>query len=185
MPKKLIKRYLPTPEKVKNFKGLGVLGKWLHNPSIWHLHRHSVAKAFMIGLFWMAIPMPSQMVAAAFSAILLRANLALSIALVWISNPFTMAPIFYFNYRIGSYLLGLETKEKLHFELSWQWILHTLGDLWMPLFLGSGVVGLVLGVSAYFLINLLWRMHVIKSWKQRRARKWRKKFRQEGHKLKK
>lgn len=180
MPKHLFKRYLPTPDKVKKIKGLGVLGKWLHNPSIWHLHRHSVSKAFLIGLFWMAMPMPSQMIAAAFSAVVMRANLPISVALVWISNPFTMPPIFYFNYVVGSHILGLKATEDWHFELSWQWMWHTLGDLWMPLFLGSAVVGLILGVVGYFTIDIFWRMHVIKSWKTRRRKKWQKKFREQS-----
>ncbi|GAB6070503.1 DUF2062 domain-containing protein [Thiomicrorhabdus hydrogeniphila] len=150
-------------------KGLGFLGTWLHNPNIWHLNRHSVSKAFFIGLFWMAIPIPSQMVVAAFSAILFRANLPLSVALVWISNPLTMPPIFYFNYLVGSFILGDEAQESLHFELSWHWIVNVLGELWLPLYLGSVVVGLVLGFTSYFVIKLLWRHHVNKSWLARKA----------------
>jgi len=152
-------------------KGLGWLGKWLHDPNIWYLHRHSVAKAFLIGLFWMAIPIPSQMVAAAVTAISLRANLALSVALVWISNPLTMAPIFYFNYEIGTLILGQPTEESIHFELSWQWLTTTLGDLWQPLYLGSVVVGLVLGVVSYLFIHLAWRYHVLKTWQKRKEKK--------------
>lgn len=169
MPKKLIKRYLPHPDKVKNMQGLGILGKWLHNPNIWHLNRHSVSKAFVIGLFWMAIPLPSQMIFSAVSAFIFRANLPLSVALVWISNPLTMGPIFYFNYVVGTYILGQEATEELSFELSWHWMVHVLGDLWMPLYLGSVVVGLVLGLISYLILKLLWRHHVVKNWKARNS----------------
>lgn len=152
-------------------KGLGVLGKWLHNPNIWHLNRHSVSKAFFIGLFWMSIPIPSQMIASAFTAIFFRANLPLSVALVWISNPFTMPPIFYFNYLVGTFILGYEAQENLSFELSWHWIVNVLGELWLPLYLGSVIVGIVLGSTAYFVVNILWRHHVAKSWFSRKTRK--------------
>lgn len=168
MPKKLIKRYLPNPDKIKNMQGLGILGKWLHNPNIWHLNRHSVSKAFVIGLFWMSIPLPSQMIASAIFAVIFRANLPISVALVWISNPLTMGPIFYFNYLVGAYILGQDATEDLAFELSWHWIVHVLGDLWMPLYLGSAVVGLALGLTSYFVLKLVWRFHVIKNWKARR-----------------
>jgi len=152
------------------------LGKWLQNPAIWHLHRNSVSKAFLIGLFWMAIPIPSQMIFAAITAIIFRAHLPLSVVLVWITNPLTITPIFYFNYLVGTYLLGHESAEAFHFELSLEWMMTTLGDLWLPLFLGSFVVGIVLGIIGYLTINLIWRLQVLKSWKNRRRRKWSKKF---------
>jgi len=169
MPKKLIRRYIPHPDKIKAMKGLGVLGTWLHNPNIWHLNRHSVSKAFVIGLFWMSIPLPSQRIFSALTAILFRANLPLSVALVWISNPLTMGPIFYFNYVVGTLILGQEANETLSFELSWDWMMNVLGDLWLPLYLGSTVVGLVLGFLSYFALQLLWRHHVVKNWKSRKV----------------
>ncbi|VAW44598.1 putative membrane protein [hydrothermal vent metagenome] len=171
MPKKLIKRYIPTPEKIKSLKGLGFLGTWLHNPSIWHLHRYSVSKAFLIGLFWMAIPIPSQMLFAALCAIIFRANLPLSVILVWISNPLTMGPIFYFNYIIGTYILGQEPDDNIDFEVSWNWMMNVLGDLWQPLYLGSVIVGLTLGTLSFIIILLLWRQHVVNSWKIRKKQR--------------
>ena len=171
MPKKLFKRYLPHPDRIKNTKGMGVLGEWLQNPNIWHLNRHSVSKAFIIGLFWMSIPIPFQMLAAAVFAILFRANLPLSVVLVWISNLITMGPIFYFNYLVGTWLLGTPAEEPFGVELSWQWIIHTLGDLWLPLYLGSAVVGIALGLIAYLVIKLAWRLHVGQNWKNRNQNK--------------
>lgn len=118
----------------------------------------------------MAIPIPSQMLFAAICAILFRANLPLSVVLVWISNPLTMGPIFYFNYVVGTYILGQEASEKLHFELSWNWITNVLGDVWQPLYLGSTLVAVVLAVSGFFVIHILWRLHIIKHLKMRKER---------------
>lgn len=170
MPKKLLKKYSPDPQKIKEMKGLGFIGKWLHTPGLWHFHRASVSKAFFIGLFWMAIPIPSQMIVAAICAILFRANLPLSVVLVWISNPFTMAPIFYFNYLVGSLILGADAQASLGFEMSWDWILNTLGELWLPLYLGSVVVGIVLGILGYIGIRIFWRFNVIQRWSNRRQK---------------
>ncbi len=168
MAKKLIQKYSPTPEKIRSIKGLGYFAKWLGKPNLWQINRHNTAKAFAVGLFWMSIPVPSQMILAAVTAMIVRANLPLSVALVWISNPLTMPPIFYFNYVVGTYVLGLHTEASLHFEMSWSWILDTLGDLWQPLFLGSFVVGTVLAITSYVGLHLFWRFNVMKRWQNRK-----------------
>lgn len=129
----------------------------------------------------MSIPIPSQMLVAALSAIFFRANLPLSVVLVWITNPLTMGPIFYFNYVVGTRLLGYDTAaSQMHFELTLEWMMNTLGDLWIPLYFGSVVMGVILGVTGYFTVNLLWRLLVLKNWKSRRSRKWQKKFKKEN-----
>lgn len=113
------------------------------------------------------MPIPWQMIVSALSAIYFRANLPLSVALVWISNPLSMAPFWYFNYRIGALLMGEHAHENLQFEMSWEWIGHTFVAIWQPLMLGSVVVGLALGSMGYLAVHLLWRIQVNLSWRRR------------------
>lgn len=171
MPRKLIKKYAPNPEKIRQIKGIGFLAKWIANPNLWHIHRHNTAKAFASGLFWMSIPIPSQMLTSAITAIVIRANLPISVALVWISNPLTMPPIFYFNYLVGTWILGDNAKSSDAFDLSVDGILHTLDQIWLPLYLGSTVVGIVLGIMGYFGIHAFWRWHVAKTWRKRKEQR--------------
>ncbi|NIQ12825.1 MAG: DUF2062 domain-containing protein, partial [Gammaproteobacteria bacterium] len=77
-----------------------------------------------IGLFVAFLPIPFQMLVAAVLAILFRVNLPISVALVWISNPLTMAPMFYFCYWLGSKLLSLPPQD-ITFELSIEWMQTT------------------------------------------------------------
>jgi uncharacterized protein (DUF2062 family) len=81
MPRHLIKRYTPDPAVLKEHKHLRHLGSLLHDENLWHLNRRSVSGGVAAGLFWAMIPMPMQMLAAAFSAVVLRINLPISVAL--------------------------------------------------------------------------------------------------------
>ena len=115
--------------------------------------------------------MPLQMLVAAISAVGLKANLTLSTLLVWISNPITIGPIWYFNYWLGTVLLGEATKENLAFEMSWAWIGHTFVAIWQPLMLGSLVVGISAGTLGYLLVQLVWQIQVRLSWRSRQRRR--------------
>lgn len=168
MPKDIIKKYLPDPEKIKSNKSLSFLGDVLHEPNLWHLNRHSVTKAFAIGLFWGCIPMPFQMVAAALCAFKLNANLPLSLALVWFSNPVTMPPIFYFEYLVGAWLMDMPPVA-FEYELTFAWFQEKLYEIGLPLLLGSVVCGAVLATSGYFIIGQVWRRSVINKWHKRQA----------------
>ena len=116
------------------------------------------------------IPIPLQMVTAAFSAIVFRVNLPLSVALVWLTNPLTMPPIFYFNYLVGTWVVG-KPPGVGEFHLSLDWISAQLGQIWLPLYLGSTVVGIVLGAVGYTGIRWYWRMHVLRRYRARSPRR--------------
>ncbi|MET1255463.1 DUF2062 domain-containing protein [Aliikangiella maris] len=166
MPRKLIKRYLPNPEKIKNNKFLSLFGRFIHDPQLWHLTRYSVSNAFLVGLFCAFIPVPFQMLLAAGGAIIFRANIAISIALVWLTNPVTMPVVFGFTYLVGVWLLGQESST-FEFELSWEWLSQNLNEFWQPLFLGSIVCGVVCALLGYVGIRLFWRLHILSAWQQR------------------
>lgn len=170
MPRKLIKRYAPNYEHVRKSRCLRLFGTLLHDPNLWHLNRRSVSGAVAVGLFWAIIPIPLQMVAAAATAILLRVNLPISVALVWISNPLTIPPIFYFCYVIGTWLMG---KPDTHgeFEFSLQWIQASLGQIWQPLYLGSFLVGTILAVTGFFGMRTFWHLYVMHKYRKRQPSK--------------
>jgi uncharacterized protein (DUF2062 family) len=168
MPKKLIKRFVPDTHAIKSNRYLRVFGQLLHDPNLWHLNRRSVSGAFFWGLFWAMIPIPLQMVAAAASAILFRINLPIAVALVWLTNPLTMPPVFYFNYVVGSWLMQKPVSvSDFHADLSW--LESVLAQIWGPLLLGSVVCGVVLGALGYVGMRGFWRWHVVHQLKRRQA----------------
>ena len=166
MTRKIIRRYLPGAAQMRSHPHLRLFQRWLHSANLWHLNRRSVPGAVAVGLFWAFIPSPTQMLPAAASAIALRVNLPLTLALSWIANPLTMPPMFYFNYRVGTWLLD-RPERPFHFELSWDWLTHELSLLWQPLFTGSFVVATGAAVLGYCSVHALWRLQVKRAWTRR------------------
>ena len=166
MPRQLFKRYMPDPEKLKNNPSLRFLGSLIHDANLWHLNRHSVARAVAIGLVWAMLPLPMQMFAAALLAITMRANLPISVGLVWLTNPITMPPVFYANYKLGAWLLNTPT---IHMpeKVSIICILEVTTTHWQPLYTGSIAMGLILAITGYTCTVLYWRWWVGRSWKKR------------------
>ena len=152
MPRQIIKRFLPDHDKIRDHKHLKILGPLLHDPNLLHLNRRSVSGAFAVGLFFAWVPVPFQMLLSALAAIVVRVNLPISVALVWITNPLTMPPMFYFAYKIGAWTLG-HPPNNVKFELTWQWLEQSLGDIWQPFLLGCFIVGVVSSFLGYIIIN--------------------------------
>ncbi len=169
MPKKFIKKYLPDPETLKKHKNLQFLGKKLHEPNLWLLNRRSVALAFAVGLFCAWIPTPGQMAIAAIAAFYFRANLPISVALVWLTNPLTMPPMFYFAYLVGLKLLAQPFPDT-DFEFSVDSLLSGLSDIWQPFLLGCLILAIISAIIGYFSIQGIWRYSISKQWLLRKKR---------------
>ncbi len=175
MAKKLIKKFLPHPKIITDSRLIRLLGPRLHDPSLWHINRQSFSGAIAVGVFCAFMPVPFQMLLAALAAISLRFNILVAVPTVWISNPITLAPMFYFCYRIGAAILDIHA-DNFNFELSFDWVVTGMLDIWQPLLLGCLVVGLVSATVSYWLMQFLWRYHLWTRIKNRRESRRRRKL---------
>lgn len=166
MPKKFIQRYLPDPRKLQKGKFLRIFGRLSQNTNLWHLNRRSASGAFAVGLFVAFLPLPAHMLIAASFAILLRVNLPLSVALVWITNPITITPVMYASYKMGSILLH-HPPQPFHFEWSFEWLRAGFATVLPPILVGSIFFGTIAAVLGYITVRTLWRQAVRTAWRKR------------------
>jgi uncharacterized protein (DUF2062 family) len=155
------------------------LGPRLHDPSVWHVGRESCARGVAIGFFFGLLVPAAQFPVAALFAILLRANLAVSVVSTLVTNPFTFAPIYYMAYVLGSHLLGLPPAAvaPTTFQLDTTEVTGWL-DIWSqrvlaigkPLFLGLFLMAVTSSGAAYLLVHWIWRASTVRAWNQRRRR---------------
>ena len=168
MARNLLKRYFPTPETIRNNPALRMFDKFLHDPNLFHLNRHSVSVAFFWGLFIAILPIPGQMPLSALAAVVFRCNMPIAVALAWVSNPFTTPFILVISYAIGSFILQ---SEQLSFDpnaITFEWFMSSVGIIWKPVLLGCVITGLIAGALGYFAMQLYWRWHVSRAWSKRR-----------------
>lgn len=134
----------------------------------------NLAMGVGVGLFFAWLPMIGfQMAVSLLAAVFLRANKFLALSLVWVSNVFTLVPIYFSNYLVGLWIvniLGIEhgSSREEAIELMrrlgsfgvlvdvwrgefWLSFFKVMVDIGLPLWIGSFVVGSVVGVVFYFL----------------------------------
>ena len=169
--RRLLRKMLPGVREIRGRRPLRrVFGRMLLHADLWRLNRGSVAGAASIGLFMAWMPVPFQMLPAAGAAIALRCNLPVSVVAVWVSNPVTVAPMFFAAYKLGAWMLDVPPAT-LEFELSLRWLSGGLGEVWEPFLLGCFVMGLASAILGQMAVRLIWRAHVVVSWRDRRIRR--------------
>ncbi len=138
----------------------------------------SLARGAALGM-WVALTptVGVQMAIVGILAIPLRANIPVGLALVWISNPLTLLPLYFAYYWLGALIvaqpsLGFEdVAERLgqvHSHLLEEGLLGALGKLgedlgeavFWPMIVGSFIMATAVSVPTYHLVLL---------WAQRRA----------------
>lgn len=171
--RKWIKTQLFEKHRIHEHPQLEKFAKVLTREDLWHVNRHSISSATAIGLFCAFIPIPFQMLVALPIAILFRANVFLSLALVWITNPITITPIFYLCYQIGRTVVndGRTVPDGQNIDgFSAQWFSEGLTTVGLPLLVGSLLVGSVLALLGYILVQVAWRIRIARYQNRRRSR---------------
>ena len=145
---------------------------------------HTLALGIAIGMFVTFTPLIGfQMVLSFALAWLLKANKAVGVPIVWISNPLTIIPIYYPCYVIGCKLLGTpvvsdewtligdewnalaaDPATRWRDKVSFWW--DNLMDFVGPLWLGCMVVATVTGVLSYYISLFAIRQYRLRRWGQ-------------------
>jgi len=172
MLKRLFRRHLPRDygELDRGGSLRAIIGERLHERNLWRLNRRSLTGGLTLGVFLAWMPMPFQMLAAALLAIVLRVNLPIAVVTVWISNPLTWAPMYWFAYRVGTSVLGVPSVGA-RFVPEWSWFIDELVRIWQPLLAGCLLLASVSAVATWVLIQVIWRLQVFSNLAERRRRR--------------
>jgi uncharacterized protein (DUF2062 family) len=178
MPRKFLRKYLPSHDSIRRHRHVARFGTLLHHPNLWHLNRGSVAGGVAIGLFSGLVPGPFQMLMAAILAIPLRVNLPVALFTTLYTNPFTIGPLYVLAYEYGKLLTGGNGQMTPEPEFEWSHIGVSLEALtrWLislgkPLAVGLVALALTLAALGWIGVQAGWRAYVILSWRRRKARR--------------
>ena len=123
---------------------------------LWSFRSREMVTALFLGLIVAFLPLVGiQMLIVFFLALWFRANLPVIVALQWVSNPFTMGPIYFADYQIGLAMMELfsiapEPNPLLQPDYDWaHFELRDLGallDTFPPMMLGGLALGSFIGL---------------------------------------
>jgi len=123
---------------------------------LWSFRSREMVTALFLGLIVAFMPLVGiQMLIVFFIALWFRANLPVIVAVQWVSNPFTMGPIYYADYKIGLAMMELfsiapEPNPLLQPDYDWaHFELRDLGallDTFPPMMLGGLALGSFIGL---------------------------------------
>jgi hypothetical protein len=128
----------------------------LRHPMYFAVNRRSVTGALAIGTFVSMLPVPGHTPIAVLVALLAGVNLGVAALAAWINSPVTYVPVFYGEYRLGAWLLGVPPQPWPE-AVTAEWLRGQLAVLWKPLFLGGAIVAPLAAAVVYLGVNALWR----------------------------
>ena len=180
MSRKWLKANLPSAEHISQNRYLHWMQPWLAGHYLWTLHRRNMARAVAIGLFAGLMPGPTQMLTGGVMALLLRANLPLTLFVTLYTNPLTIVPLYLLAYRYGTWLLGTDTQANI--SMAPDFSLATFGS-WLAqmvdwvvslgpaLLVGLPALGLSFAVVGYLLVIIAWRGFIVYLWHRRKVQR--------------
>jgi len=153
---------LPTCTRPKGFhpRTWWPWSRWFLLHKVLHVDDtpHRIALGLALGMFTAFTPTVGlQMLLTIALCWLFRANKLVGLPLAWITNPITIPPVFYLNYRIGRLILGGPPMTIDDFRVphgNWGQTIHqwfsVVGKAFLQCWVGSLIIGAVLGTITYF-----------------------------------
>jgi uncharacterized protein (DUF2062 family) len=166
VPRKFFRKYQARLDAFRTNRLVMRFGPWLQHPRLWCFKRRAVSGAFAIGLFTGLIPGPFQMITALLIAVPLRKNIPVALVTTFYTNPFTIVPLWVLAFAYGHFLMGTSAPD-VHIDplhMHWSEIL-ALGK---PLALGLLALALTLAAIGYAVVEIAWRIYVVRAWRRRR-----------------
>ena len=167
-----LRRKLPKKQDIENTPSLSIFKSFWKRPELWAMNRNSIPVGISVGIFCAFLPMPFEMLAAAFLAIVLGGNIVFAISMVWISNPLTWVPLYTPCYLFGARLLRLDPiaiTEMSSFKINTE-----LGYHYAALWLGCLIIGVTISSLTYAFLRIIWRRQVQYEWSERKKYRLRK-----------
>lgn len=161
-----LRRHIPDAQALREHPRLQFLNRHFQDPWLWHFNRRATVRGLAIGAFFAFVPVPWQMLLAAITAVWVRFNLPVAIAMVWITNPVTLPPIAYLNYQFGAWLLD-SPDWAWSFDPSLDWFLGQGANLAVPLLVGSMATAVVAGILTFLTAHLFWRWRIVNRFRRR------------------
>lgn len=152
---------------------------------------HRIARGMAVGL-WVAFTplMGFHMIIALALSTVFRANKALAVVLVWLSNPFTLIPVYLPAYLVGRFFVGWLHPSSLtdpaqvadllgnlfsfqnmlsclHSTVFWKELAIVFGKIGLEVTIGGFVIGSILAALGYYASLHLIRYHRAKSGRRR------------------
>ena len=155
MNRQFLRRNLPSEKKINEHWAIQRLGLKLNFPGIFVLSKRTVPPAAAAGIFIAFMPIPFQFILVTIVTLLFRINLPLGIAMIFVTNPLTMGPLYYLCYQLGLWI----TQPALIADSGNA--LNQLTIVTYPLWIGCLTTGAILATIAYLASQLMWRSAIL------------------------
>lgn len=179
MPKQHLRQWLPKPEELRKNKLIAMFAPFLADPRLWHMNRMSLIKAIFVGTMCAFFPLPGQMLLALVGALIVRANIPMSVALTWLTNPLTTLPVYWVAYWVGATLIGepaigVRTIAVVIGDTT-NWLLHDGHNPFLTyrifsikaFAIGLLITGILTSLMLSLTFSLFWRYRIIQDWQKR------------------